>query len=145
MRLKSGIRIVPDWPETGKMTKTSQFSDMTSLIIFSDVSMFLLSSLVTGPHLSIITGFRVMTIFVYKRLTRNPKLGNTPVCALLNIWKLEQVRDTEFGTDVSNERLLNAEKCQGYIFCRFWVIKGTSKGGCFLPPPQIRVKKSKIC
>ena len=81
--------------------------------------MFLLSSLVIGPHVSIITGFRVMTIFVYKGLTRNPKLGNTPVCALLNIWKLEQVRDTEFGTDVSNERLLNAEKCQGYIFCRF--------------------------
>ena len=38
--------------------------------------MFLLSGLVTG-HANIMTGFGVMTIFVYKRLIRNPEIGNT--------------------------------------------------------------------
>ena len=42
--------------------------------------------------------------------------------------------------------LLNAAKCQGYSFYRFWVIKGKQKGGVGvekLPlslPTQIRIK-----
>ena len=38
--------------------------------------------------------------------------------------------------------LLNAAKCQGYSFYRFWVIKGKPTGGelhLHIPPPQIRV------
>ena len=62
------------------------------------------------------------------------KPGNTPVWVLLNIWRLGQVRDTNFGRDVSNEILVNAAKCQrlqGYSFYHFWVIKGkpTEWGG----------------
>ena len=59
------------------------------------------------------------------------------------IWRLEQVRDTTFGTNVSNKMLLNAAKYQGYSFYRFWVIEGKPTGGrgVKLPPPtnQIRV------
>ena len=52
-----------------------------------------------------------------------------------NIWRLEWVRDTKFGTDVFNKIILNAPKCEGYSFYCFWFIKGK------LPPPsQIRVK-----
>ena len=41
---------------------------------------------------------------------------------------------------VSIEMLLNAAKCQGYNFYRFWVIKGKPTGGggkiTTPPPPQ---------
>ena len=37
-------------------------------------------------HVNIIAGSRVMTISFYKRLARNPKIGNTSVWVLTNIW-----------------------------------------------------------
>ena len=67
---------------------TSQFVDMTSLLIFFDVVMFLLSGLVTGLR------------------------------------------------NVSNKMLLNAAKCQGYIFYRFSVIKEKPTRGVNLSHPQ---------
>ena len=51
------------------------------------------------------------------RLTRNPEIGN--VCVLPNIWRLGQVTDTKFGTNVSNKMLLNTAKCQNYSFYFF--------------------------
>ena len=84
-----------------------------------------------------------MTISFYKGLTRNPEIGNTPVWALLNIWKLGPVKDTKFGTNVSNETLLNAVKFQGYSFCRFWVIKEKPTGGKITPsllPLRLSIK-----
>ena len=65
-------------------------------------------------HVNIITGSGIMTIFFYKRLARNPEIGNTPVSVLPNTWRLGQVRGTRFGTNVFNKLLLNAAKCQGY-------------------------------
>ena len=64
-----------------------------------------------------------MTIYFYKKLTRNLEIGNTTVWVLPNIWRLDGVKDTKFGMDVCNEMLLNAEKYQSYSFYRFWVIK----------------------
>ena len=61
-------------------------------------------------NVNIITGSGVMTIFLYKWLTKNPEIGNTPVPVFPNIWRLEPVRDTKLGTDVSNEMLLQATK-----------------------------------
>ena len=78
-------------------------------------------------HVNIMTG--VTKIFAYKGLTRNLEIVNTPVWVLPSILRLEQVRDTEFGPNVSNKMLLNAPKCQGYGFYRFWVIKGKPTGG----------------
>ena len=49
-----------------------------------------------------------MTIFVYKGLTGNPEIGNTPVWVLPNIWRLDWVSNNKFGTNVANEKLLNA-------------------------------------
>ena len=86
-------------------------------------------------HVNIITGSRVMTNFYYKGLTRNPEIGNTTVWVLSNIWRLVRVRHTKFSKNVSNEMLLNPEKCknvsnemllnpekcQSYSFYRFWV------------------------
>ena len=70
-----------------------------------------------------------MTIFVYKGLTRNPEIRNTPVLVLLDIWRLEQVRDTKFGMNVSDKMLLNVAKCQGECLYWFWVIKEKPTGG----------------
>ena len=70
-----------------------------------------------------------MTIFVYKGLTRNTEIGNAPVWGLLNIWRLGQVRDTKFGTNVSCKKLLNAAKRQGYSIYPFWIMKEKQTGG----------------
>ena len=43
-----------------------------------------------------------------------------------------QVRDNKFGTDVSNETLLNATKYHAYSL--FWVIKTKPTGGEYTPP-----------
>ena len=52
----------------------------------------------------------------------NPKIGDTPVWALPNNWRLERVRDTRFKSKLSSEMLQNAEKWQSFSFYRFWVI-----------------------
>ena len=125
MRPESGFRIAPKWPKIGKMTMTSQFSHMTSS---SNFFWHYFVSLVKF-HINIITGSGVMTVFSYKGLTRNREIGNTPVWVLLNVWRLGQVRETKFGTKVSNEMLLNAAKCQGYSCYHFWVMKGKPTEG----------------
>ena len=137
MRPETGIWIAPNWPQIGKMTMTSQFADMTSLSIFA-WSCFV--SLVNFNYwskfyLNIITGSGVMIIYFYKGVSRNPEIENNPVWVLPNIWRLGQVRDTKLGTDVSNKMLLNAAKCQGYIFYRFWVIKEKPTESKVTPAP----------
>ena len=106
-----------------------------SLVKFSYRSKFLV-------HVA--TGSEVMIIFFYKRLARNPGIANTPVWVLPSIWRLGQVSDTKFGTNVSNKMLLNAAKFQGYSFYLFWGIKKKPTEGrvkitspC-LRPPRIR-------
>ena len=44
-----------------------------------------------------------------------------------------------FGTDVSNEMLLNAVKCQGYNFYCLWDIKGKPTEVKLPPPPSTRL------
>ena len=86
-----------------------------------------------------------MTIFFYKRLTRNPEIRNTPVSVLPDIWRLGQVRNTKFGTNVSNKILLNDAKCQGSSFYRFYVKGKPTVGVKLLPPtqPRLRLKSYK--
>ena len=80
-------------------------------------------------YVNIATGSGVMTIQFWKGLIRDPETGNTSGWVSPNIWRLQQVRDAKFGTDVSNKMLLNAAKYQGYRFYRFWVIRGKLTGG----------------
>ena len=102
---------------------TSQFVDMTS---FVSLAMF---SYWSKLYVNIITGSGVMAALIYKRLTRNPKIWNTPAWVLPIIWILKQTSNTRFGKDIYNEKLLHAGKCQGYSFCCFWVIKGKPAWG----------------
>ena len=111
---------------------TSQFVNMASSSNFFDGflgKIFVKFNYWFKFHVSIITGSGVMTIFFYKGLTRNPEIRNTPVWVLPNICRLGEVRNTKFGTNVTNEMLLNAAKCWGYSFYRFWVIKVKPTGG----------------
>ena len=95
----SGIR-PPDCSKLAKNPKNDNdvtISDMTSsssffcrcfvsLVNFSYWSKF---------HVNIITGSGAMTIFFCKELTRNPEIGNIPVCVFPNIWRLGRVRQTK--------------------------------------------------
>ena len=47
---------------------------------------------------------------------------------LIYIWRQGRVRNAKFGTNASNEKLLNAAKCQGHSFYRFCVIKRKPTG-----------------
>ena len=120
------------------MTMKSQFAYMTSSSNVFDVEVFLLSILVTGPSVNIITVSRVRTI--YHWLNRNPEIGNISVGVLQNVWRLGWVRDTQFSTNVSHEVLLNAEKFQAYSFYLFWDIKGKSTGDKITSPPSTKFR-----
>ena len=129
------------------MTMTSQFSDMTSLSTFWTLFCFLVNfSYWSKFHVNIITGSGIITIFFYKGLTRNPEIRDTSVWVLPNIWRLGRVRNTKPSTNSSDKIVLNAAKCQGYSFYRFWVIKEkpTREGKSIPPPPsQIRVNNER--
>ena len=61
-------------------------------------------------HVNVLGGSGVITIFVYKELTRKPKIRNIFVWVLPNLWRPEQARDTKYGTNVFNKMLMNAGK-----------------------------------
>ena len=110
------------------------FWRFVSLVTFSYWSIF---------HVNITAGSGVMTIFFYQGLTRNPEIRNTHIWVLPNIWRLGRVRDTKFGTNVSNKRLQNPTICRGYSFHCFWVIKGKPTGGGIILPPRLRLRRKK--
>ena len=89
---------------------------------------------------NIITGSGVMTIFFYKRLTRNLEIANTCVWVFPIIWRLGWVGDTKLGSNACNKMLLNAAKCQGYSFYCYWVIKGNPTGGGKITPSPTLIR-----
>ena len=84
-------------------------------------------------HVNVITGSGVVTICVYKELTRKPEIRNICVWVFPKIWRLGRVRNTIFGTNVSNKKILNNVKYQVYSFYNFWVIKDNQEE-CKIPP-----------
>ena len=124
----SGIRL----PESSKLAVNSKNSNDVTIFRYDVIVKFfwhcfvslVMFSYWSKFHVHNITGSGVMTISFYEGLTRNPEIGNTPVWVLPNIWRLGQVRNTKFGSNISNKMLLNASKSQGYSFYRFWDIKG---------------------
>ena len=89
-------------------------------------------------HINIMTGSGVMTIFFNNGLTRNPEIGNTTTWVLPNNWRLRQVRDIKFGTNVSFHKsywMLRNAKVTAYI--------NKGEEGKITSSTQIRVKKNK--
>ena len=66
------------------------------------------------------TGSGVKKIFIYQDWPGIRKSEVYPP-VLPNILRLEQIRDTKFGTNVSNKKLLNATKYYGYSSYRLTV------------------------
>ena len=117
---------------------TSKFSDLASLSFFwSCFDSLVKFSYWSKFQVNIFTSSGVTTISFYMGLTRNPEIGNTPVWVFHSIWRLGQVRNTKFSTNVSNMMLLNAAKCQGYNFYRSYVIKGKPTERNYPPPHPI--------
>ena len=155
MDYASGIRL----PDSSKLAVNwkngNDIAIMRHDVIINifDVVLFLLSSLVTGPTFMLISSL-VLELWQFpfirdwpeirkseippseNRKYPRPKIGNTPVWVFPNIWRLGWVRNTKFGTKVSNEMLLNAAKCQGYSFYHFWVIKAKQTGRGKITPPS---------
>ena len=70
MRPESGFWIALNWPEIEKIKMTSQVADITSSSVFLRI---------------LFSGSRIVKIYFYKGLTRNPEIRNTTICVLPNI------------------------------------------------------------
>ena len=103
--------------------------------------MFLLEALVTGPSFVSIS-LLFAELWQSELLTRNPKIGYTPVWVFLNTWRLEQVRGTKFGKNVSYKSEWMLVNARNYSFYHFWVIKGKSTEGVKNTPNLIRIRKT---
>ena len=101
-----------------------EFVNMTWSSNFINVVVFSLSSFFSKFDFFIITGFGVMTNFVYKGLTRNLEYGNTRLWIFPYKWALKQASNMQFGANISNKKLLIAVKVHAYCFYHFWVING---------------------
>ena len=137
MRLESGFQIAPNWLQIEKMIMTSQFSNITSLSIFFDVVLFLLSNLVTGPSSTSISSL-FLELWKFSFIRDCPEIWKMeiPPCEFSPIsgdWS--KIGIPMFGTNVSYKVLLKAEKCQDYSFYCFWIFKEKSTGRVKLTPP----------
>ena len=92
-------------------------------------------------HVNIIIGFGVMTILFSKGLTRVRKLDITPSEFCPISAHRERVRDTKFGSNVSNEMSLNVVKWQLRLLSLLshWG-KTNREGKIPLPPTENRAR-----
>ena len=105
---------------------------------FFCVVLFLLSSLVTGPSFMLMSPL-VLELWQFSFIRdwleiRKSEKSPSVFCLISGDWGW--VSDAIFGKNVSNKMLLNPEKCQGYNFYLFWVIKGKPRVK-LLPPPRL--------
>ena len=120
------------------MVMTSQFVGMMSSLDFFNIILCLFSSLVNDPSfiwiLSVALELWQFSSFI-KGLTRNPEIRNTLIWVLPDIWRLEWLGDTKFGTNASNKMLLNARVA---AFTVSELLRGTQERGLNYPsPPRI--------
>ena len=97
---------------------------------FWTLSVFLVNfSYWSKVHVNFMTGSRIMTIFLYKGLTKNPKVGNAPVWVLPNIWRLRQVWDIKLGSNVSNEIFWTLHNARITAFTIFELLRENQQEG----------------
>ena len=86
-------------------------------------------------HVNIIMRSRVTTIFVYKRLIRNPKIGNTLVWVLSNTWVELEIPDLAEMSLMKNQLMLPNAKFTAFIVSE--LLRENQQGGC--NPPQYMI------
>ena len=132
---------------------TSQFSNMTSSSFFWRCFLSLVNfSYWSKFHVNIDTGSQIMTVFFYKGLTRNPEIGNTPICVLPNIWRLGGGGGGGGGVWKPNLAWISLIKCYWMLqisrvtaFTVIELLRENQLGGKITPPTQIRVKCISEC
>ena len=115
----SELRITPKWPLSMKRIMIREFVNMTSSTNFFNVVVFYLSSFVSKFHFILITGFGVMTIFVYKGLAGNLEYENSQVWIFLYKWGLRRATDSKFCKHISNKTFLVSTKYHDYSLDHF--------------------------
>ena len=90
------------------------------IIKFFDVTV---SSLITGPSFMSIT-YPVLELWQFSFIKDWANIRKSEIPPFEGL-----VSDIKFGTNVSNEMLLNTTKFQVYSFYHFWNIKGKPTGG----------------
>ena len=119
MHLDSELRITPKWPLSMKMIMIPEFVNMTSSTNFFNVVVFYLPSFVSNFHFILITGFGVMTIFLYKELAGNLEYENSQVWIFLYKWALRRARNSKFCKHISNKIFPVSTKRHGYSLDHF--------------------------
>ena len=90
-------------------------------------------------HVNIITGSGVMTTFFIRDWPeiRKSKIPPSKFCSISGGW--DELEIPNFAQNVSKEMLVKTEKCQGYSFYCFWVVKGKPTGR-INPSPRLGLK-----
>ena len=128
------------------MTITSPFADMTSASNFSDIVVFLLSSLVTGPSSSQYHDW-LWSYDNFLFLKDWPEVWKSEIppsgfCPISGDWDELGIPNLARISLIKSYRML--KKSQGYSSYRFWVIKGKTIGGIALIkiPPRLGLIKA---
>ena len=116
------------------MKTSSKFVNMTSSSTFLTLFCF-------SCHIKLL----VQVSCQYRHWFWSYESGNRkyPIWVFPKIWRWGELGIKKLGSDVSNETLPNAAKCNSYSFYRFWVIKEKPTRGKITPSPpltQIMVK-----
>ena len=101
------------------MIMMPEFVNMTSSTNFFNVVLFSLSSFVSNFHFIIITGFGVMTIFVYKGLAGYLEYENSQVWIFIFNWALRRGRVSKFLKHISIKIFLVSAKRHDYSLDHF--------------------------
>ena len=102
-------------------------------------SFFVIFSYWSRFHVNIMTGSGVMTIFVCKGLTRNPKTGNTPIWVLPNTWGELEIPNLARMFVIKCYWMLQITSVATFIVSE--VLRENQQGDKLPPlPTQIRVK-----
>ena len=83
IRFSDGCKLAINWKKENDITIF--WHDVTFNFIWRCLVFLVKFSYWSKFHVNIVTGSPAMTIFVYKKLTRNPEIGNTPESVLPNI------------------------------------------------------------
>ena len=90
-------------PNCSKLAKNQKYCNEVTIFWHGVIVNFFSKFIYWSEFLvNIITCSGVMTIFFYKRLTRNPEIRSTPVWVLPNIGRLGRLRDSKFRSKLSH-------------------------------------------
>ena len=132
IRLLDCSKLTMNWKNDNNVT-AHQHDVIVKLF---DITLFFLSSLVTGPSFMSISSL-VLELWKFSFIRDGPEIWKSEIllsefCQIFGDWG-----------ELPSLRIPNAAKVQGYNFYLFWVIKGkpTGEGSKITPSPQIRVNK----